>query len=168
MSDTEDVQLPIPSRKNGSSNVGANDNIRGGGGAGGSSFFLGFGSSRKLGDGETRGRQRIGSRRPKLPSNGSKGRFGIDGSTTESTRGESVNGGGTKACTACGFQFTWRQRRHHCRACRKVKMADCFSNSLLIDLKNSINRGNYSSTTVNIFMELMRYSESLEAQNLNL
>ena len=129
MSDTEEVQLPIPARTTVSSDVAPSEGSRGGGrgggggGGGGSSLFLGFGtglSSRKFGDGGTRRLRTAGSRRQNLASNGSNGRMETEGSVTGGRGGGKGSNGGSKACTACGIQFTWRQRRHHCRACRKV------------------------------------------------
>lgn len=103
MSDTDEIQLPLPARAP----------IRTGGGGGGG-FLSGRRSSRKVVDGlRTASSRRLNY--SSFTSNGSRG-----GGETEGSAVTIGSGSGSKACTACGIQFTWRMRRHHCRACRKV------------------------------------------------
>lgn len=117
MSDTEDILLPVPSR-----NV-----ARGNGTVGGGGFLSGFGngrSSKNIVDGfvsaaglRTAGSRRVNNYNSSFASNGSKG--GLAGGTEGSAVGRGAGDGG-KACSACGIQFTWRMRRHHCRGCKQV------------------------------------------------
>lgn len=134
MSDNEDVQLPVPSR----SLVSA-ASVGGGGGGGGRSGGLlsGFGtlSSRKVVGalGSTKGhRAGGGSRRLNYAASfASTGGSYRAGGEIDSSAGIGGGGGGSKACTACGIQFTWRMRRHHCRACKKVRMIVVLENAYL-------------------------------------
>lgn len=135
--DNEDIQLPIPSRTTGAypGGVGSLRSGRGGiAGAGGGAGGTGGGATGGggTGGGERRSSRKIvvegfrsaSARRLNLSSfatsNGSS--KGLNGSTDVSTTGGfgAVRGGVGKSCTACGIQFTWRMRRHHCRACRQV------------------------------------------------
>ena len=103
MSDTDEIQLPLPARAP----------VRTGGGGGGG-LLSGRRPSRKVVD----GLRTASSRRLNYSSFTSKGARG--GGETEGSAVTIGSGSGSKACTACGIQFTWRMRRHHCRACRKV------------------------------------------------
>lgn len=125
MSDNEDVQLPIPSRTTGVYASGVNSLRSGRGGTAGAGR-----SSRKV----VEGLRNASSRRlnySSFTSNGSnKGINGenTDGSATGSIAGGGRGGGGgtqSKSCSACGIQFTWRMRRHHCRGCKKVGRVWC-------------------------------------------
>lgn len=132
MSDeTDDVQLPVPSRTSGAyaSGVGRGSTARGGG-------LVGGRSSRKV----VEGLRTASSRRlnySSFTSNGSnKGMMGdtTDGSATGGVGGggRGGTGGGGKACTACGIQFTWRMRRHHCRGCKQVQ------GNLIFDVRSAL------------------------------
>lgn len=130
MSDTEDVKLPVPSRPTGvygGARVGGLLSERGttGGGVRGAAAAAaapgGPRSSRKVVD----GLRSASSRRlySSFASNGSSKLMNgenTDGSTAGVTGGGRVGGTGSKSCSACGVQFTWRMRRHHCRGCKKV------------------------------------------------
>lgn len=127
MSDNEDVQLPIPSRTTGVYASGVSSLRSGRGGTAGAGR-----SSRKV----VEGLRTASSRRlnySSFTSNGSnKGMNGenTDGSATGSIAGPGRGGGGgtqSKSCSACGIQFTWRMRRHHCRGCKKVGVTQCFA-----------------------------------------
>ncbi|CAM9698235.1 unnamed protein product, partial [Scytosiphon promiscuus] len=125
MSDeTDDVQLPVPSRTSGvyPGGVGRGSTARGGG-------LVGGRSSRKV----VEGLRTASSRRlnySSFTSNGSN--KGVMADTTDGSAtggigggGRTGTGGGGKACTACGIQFTWRMRRHHCRGCKQAVCDPC-------------------------------------------
>lgn len=126
MSDSEDVQLPIPSRTTGVYASGVNS-LRSAG-RGGTAGAAGR-SSRKV----VEGLRSASSRRlnySSFTSNGSNkginGENNTEGSATGSFAAPGRGGGGgtqSKSCSACGIQFTWRMRRHHCRGCKKVGRA---------------------------------------------
>lgn len=98
MSDSEGVSLPVPSRT-----FSATTNA---------SLLSGFsGRASRNGMTSTIGGRTGGSRR--LQSS-----FTSNGSTGGDRVGSGFSGG--KSCQACGVLFTWRQRRHHCRACKKA------------------------------------------------
>lgn len=126
MSDNEDVHLPIPSRTTGVYASGVGSLRSGRGGTAGAAAR----SSRKV----VEGLRTASSRRlnySSFTSNGSnKGLNGenTEGSATGSIAGPGRGGGGTqsKSCSACGIQFTWRMRRHHCRGCKKVSGSCAF------------------------------------------
>lgn len=127
MSDNEDVQLPIPSRSTGVYASGVNSLRSGRGGTAGAAAAAGR-SSRKV----VEGLRSASTRRlnySSFTSNGSN--KGINGentggsATAGSIAGPGRGGGGgtqSKSCSACGIQFTWRMRRHHCRGCKKVRL----------------------------------------------
>ncbi|CBN77334.1 putative phosphatidylinositol 3-kinase [Ectocarpus siliculosus] len=133
MSDTEDVKLPVPSRSTGvygGASVGGLLSERGtaGGGVRGAAAAAAGGprSSRKVVD----GLRSASSRRlySSFASNGSSKLMNgenTDGSTAGVTGGGRVGGTGSKSCSACGVQFTWRMRRHHCRGCKKAVCDPC-------------------------------------------
>lgn len=107
MSDSEDVSLPVPTR----SSLVPQSSV---------SLLSGFSgrASRKV-DALASTLGRNGGSRRLLQSSFTSGGSYTGGGTDKASSG-GPGGGGGKACTACGMPFTWRQRRHHCRACRKV------------------------------------------------
>lgn len=132
MSDSEDVSLPVPTRRRPS--------LVRQGSISGMSIFSGLKASgrqtsrRKVetaanalvstfGAGAGAADGVIGGNRRLLPSSRQSSWKTSNGTHGGDTKGSfSLGGlGGGKACMACGMQFTWRQRRHHCRACRKVR-----------------------------------------------
>ncbi|CAM9214234.1 unnamed protein product [Ectocarpus sp. 13 AM-2016] len=135
MSDTEDVKLPVPSRSTGvygGAGVGgllSERGTTGGGVRGAAAAAAGPGgprSSRKVVD----GLRSASSRRlySSFASNGSSKLVNgenTDGSTAGVTGGGRVGSTGSKCCSACGVQFTWRLRRHHCRGCKKAVCDPC-------------------------------------------
>ncbi|CAM9382187.1 unnamed protein product [Pylaiella littoralis] len=123
--DNEDIQLPIPSRTSGVYSGGVSS-LRSGLGGGGR-------SSRKVLEGIRSASGRRLNLSSFATSNGSS--KGLDGSNTAGSIAggiDGVQGGVGKACTACGIQFTWRMRRHHCRACKQAVCDPCSKERLQI------------------------------------
>lgn len=129
MSDSDDMSLPVPSRGRGSGSLMGQGSVTGG-------LFSGLKASGRGALASTLGAGRTGGGAGAGGLTGDRGsrRLIMTGSRQGSrqsswkTSNGSNNGarvekvGGEKVCMACGIQFTWRLRRHHCRACKKVRV----------------------------------------------